>query len=223
MTEPLARVTKAERTRARILESGLALFSEQGYGATTMRDIAARADCALGLLYRYFPRRESFVLALYDRITADFAADVDELPPGTLADRFGTAMHAKMKRLEPHKEAFVGLVGAALDRHSGASVLGSESIDTRERVQAAFERLVAGASDAPTDQQTREMARLLFVAHLLIVLVWTQDSSDGSQRSHRFVDLASTALRAATPMLPVIQPAVSSLSSLVAEFLDAER
>ena len=128
-------------------------------------------------------------------------------------------MHSMMEGLEPHKDAFVGLVGAALDRSSGASVLGPESVETRARVEAAFQMLVRDATDAPDDPTT--LARLLFVAHLLVVLVWTQDTSAGSVRAHRFVDIAVTALRAAIPMLPVLGPVMAPLTDLLDEFLES--
>ena len=48
-----------------LLDTAVAVFNERGYEATTMRAIAERAGCALGLIYRYFPRRDDFVLELY--------------------------------------------------------------------------------------------------------------------------------------------------------------
>ena len=63
---------KSEQTREHILETALDLFAEKGYAETTMRDIAGAADCSLGLAYRYFARKEEFILALYERMTNEF-------------------------------------------------------------------------------------------------------------------------------------------------------
>lgn len=49
---------KAEQTRQRILDSALELFASKGYEGTTMRDIAAQAECSPGLAYRYFSGKE---------------------------------------------------------------------------------------------------------------------------------------------------------------------
>ena len=62
---------KGERTREHILNHALRLFIDRGYDETTMRDIAAAADCSLGLTYRYFARKEDLVLALYRRLAEE--------------------------------------------------------------------------------------------------------------------------------------------------------
>src|SRR5690348_11670160 len=43
--------------RRRILDATLALASKGGYDAVQMREVAERADVALGTLYRYFPSK----------------------------------------------------------------------------------------------------------------------------------------------------------------------
>ena len=43
--------------RKRILDATLALASKGGYEAVQMREVAQRADVALGTLYRYFPSK----------------------------------------------------------------------------------------------------------------------------------------------------------------------
>jgi AcrR family transcriptional regulator len=69
MTDDLT--PKAVQTRLHILDTALELFATQGYDATTMREIAAAADCSLGLAYRYFASKEEMVLALYGRMALD--------------------------------------------------------------------------------------------------------------------------------------------------------
>lgn len=52
---------QAERTEAataRALEAALALFSRQGYGATSMRQISSRCDMSVGNLYHHFGSKE---------------------------------------------------------------------------------------------------------------------------------------------------------------------
>src|SRR5437867_10636423 len=89
MQHTTALTPKGERTREHLLDTALTLFTTEGYETTTMRDIAAAADCSLGLAYRYFASKEEFILALYGRMEREFAAYVDTLPPGPLAARFG--------------------------------------------------------------------------------------------------------------------------------------
>jgi AcrR family transcriptional regulator len=51
-------ISKGERTRQAIEDAALALFMEQGYHATSMRQIAERAGLALGGIYNHFSGKE---------------------------------------------------------------------------------------------------------------------------------------------------------------------
>jgi len=52
-------LTKGERTHQAILEAAYSLFLEQGYAATSMRQIAERSELAPGSLYNHFDRKEA--------------------------------------------------------------------------------------------------------------------------------------------------------------------
>lgn len=47
-----------------LLEVALKLFAEQGFAATSIKDIAKRAGVAPGLLYHYFPSKEDLLNAV---------------------------------------------------------------------------------------------------------------------------------------------------------------
>jgi AcrR family transcriptional regulator len=51
--------SKGERTHQVIIESAYTLFLEQGYAATSMRQIAERAGLALGSIYNHFASKET--------------------------------------------------------------------------------------------------------------------------------------------------------------------
>jgi AcrR family transcriptional regulator len=57
-------------TRHRIIEATLSLHNEQGVVATSMQDIASRADVALGTVYRYFPTIDDVVAGCGQRVMA---------------------------------------------------------------------------------------------------------------------------------------------------------
>lgn len=52
-------VTKGVRTRQAIMEAAYKLFLEQGYAATSMRQVADHAGIALGSIYNHFPSKEA--------------------------------------------------------------------------------------------------------------------------------------------------------------------
>ncbi len=89
---------KGEKGRLRvaaIMEAGVQVFTEKGYDAATMTEIAARSGTAIGSLYRFFPSKESLADALLLRYAlhvknglAEMAQQVSELPLESVADAF---------------------------------------------------------------------------------------------------------------------------------------
>ena len=75
------RELNAARTRALIADAAYALFAEQGYDPTTMEQVAERADVGSSTLYRYFPTKESLVLAPLGE-PGSMAAEVARRPDG---------------------------------------------------------------------------------------------------------------------------------------------
>lgn len=67
---------RREATRYEIAEAAAALFSEQGYEATTVDDIARAAGISLRTFYRYCPAKED---ALTPVLTAGVATLVEEM------------------------------------------------------------------------------------------------------------------------------------------------
>ncbi|MEM1177415.1 MAG: TetR/AcrR family transcriptional regulator [Acidobacteriota bacterium] len=62
---------KQERSIAsyqQALDAALELFSSQGFGATTMREIADKSGLSMGNLYHHFPNKE----ALFQRLLDDY-------------------------------------------------------------------------------------------------------------------------------------------------------
>jgi AcrR family transcriptional regulator len=58
---------KSEASVAAVLDAGLELFSTQGYRATTLREIAAKAGLSVGNIYHHFPSKHAIYLRLIDR------------------------------------------------------------------------------------------------------------------------------------------------------------
>ena len=88
----MAKTAKAEQTRRHILDTALELFTSKGYDETTMRDIAAAADCSLGLAYRYFENKQALILELYREMAQETVAYIEQLPIESIANRFQMVM-----------------------------------------------------------------------------------------------------------------------------------
>ena len=59
------RERKKLETRNRIFSEALGLFMEKGFDATTVEEIAERADVGKGTVFNYFPRKTAFLIAAY--------------------------------------------------------------------------------------------------------------------------------------------------------------
>ncbi len=74
MTELEAPAGRREQTkaanRAAILRAAVAVFTEMGYDAATVRDVVRRTDLATGTFYNYFPDKESVLRAILEDVAA---------------------------------------------------------------------------------------------------------------------------------------------------------
>jgi len=61
---PASRREQAERRRAQLIDVAMSVFSTKGIDAASMKEIAAGAGVAPGLLYHYFEGKEALVLAV---------------------------------------------------------------------------------------------------------------------------------------------------------------
>src|SRR6266566_4968521 len=96
--------TRAEQTRAAIIEAALSLFRESGYEATTMRAIAREAGVATGNAYYYFGSKEELIQEFYQRNQADhFTACRDVLDTQTqFAARLRGVLRALIDVMGPY-------------------------------------------------------------------------------------------------------------------------
>jgi AcrR family transcriptional regulator len=75
----MGRRGSAVQTRERILDIAQKLFTEQGYEATSLRDIAEQLGTTKAALYYHFERKEDILLELHLRLHAFGRGLLDEL------------------------------------------------------------------------------------------------------------------------------------------------
>ncbi|MER2999477.1 TetR/AcrR family transcriptional regulator [Pontibacter populi] len=64
-----------------MVDTALALFSEQGYDVTSIRTIAQRAGISLGLMYNYFKSKEELLVEICRRGTSDVRVSFEQVTP----------------------------------------------------------------------------------------------------------------------------------------------
>lgn len=176
------------------------LIASQGYEATTLRDIAREAGVSPGLLYRYFPSKRAVVLALYDELSAAYAESATTMEPGPWRERFLYAVRASLEVLGPQRKALGALSGVLLG-FGEDGVFASSTEFSRLRVQTVFGRAVLEASDAPEQATAEALGRLLYVAHVGLILWWLLDKSPEQRATRDLLQLLENTLPWASVLL----------------------
>lgn len=194
---PAGRTAEGDAARQRLYAAAIALIGERGYEAATLREVASRAGVSPALLYRYFPNKRAVVLALYDELSERFAADAADVPAGKWRDRFLRALDLSLDTLGPHRVTLRALAPVLVgDAEEG--VFADRTAFSRQRVQGVFARAVAGASDAPAPALAAALGRVLYLAHLGVILWWLLDRSAGQRATSGLVALLRQMLPSAT-------------------------
>ena len=217
---PPGQTGQGAATRDRLYATAIRLISKAGYEATTLRDIAREADVSAGLLYRYFPSKQAVILALYDELSAQYARRAADMRPGRWRDRFTFALTTSLEVLAPHRLALRALTPVLVgDPDDG--VFAASTAFSRLRVQRVFEDAVTGASDAPKAPLAGALGRMLYLAHLAILLWWLLDRSSKQRATTALISLMRQVLPSAalTLRVPHVRRVVLALDALIREAL----
>jgi AcrR family transcriptional regulator len=109
----MTQVERSERSRALILDTALQLFSHQGYRATSIRDIATKANVSTGSVYHHFKDKEELFDTLLGHFR-DYASSPDfplfkAFESGAFPDRLDEVGRAAREVIS-HKRPYVALI-----------------------------------------------------------------------------------------------------------------
>jgi AcrR family transcriptional regulator len=220
---PAGETPQGAAARQRLYDTAIQLIGERGFDDTTLRDVASRADVSVGLLYRYFPSKQAIVLVLYDQLSAEQAARAAAMPRGRWRDRFLFTLETSLTILRPHRQTLAALI-PVLVSNAPDGLFSNTTAFSRARVQRIYQDAVVGASDAPRDEVSAALGRLLYLAHLAVVLWWLLDKSPQQRATRALVRLISGALPAAalTLRLPKVGAFILTGDRLFQEALIGE-
>jgi len=220
---PPGQTAQGAAARDRLYATAIQLIADRGYQATTLRDVAREAGVSVGLLYRYFPSKQAVVIALYDELSSAYAGQAAVLPPGRWRDRFVHALTTSLAVLQPHRHALRALTPVLVgDPDEG--IFSATTAFSRLRVQGVFEEAVAGASDAPKAPLAAALGRVLYLAHLAVLLWWLLDKSAQQRATMALVSLVRQLLPSVALALrvPAVRRFVIAVDALVGEGLIGE-
>jgi len=110
---PLLTKSQAAR-RERVVRAALELGADGGYDAVQMRDVATRAEVALGTIYRYFPSKDSLLLAVMVHWLGDLERRVSKRPPigDTTVERIMDVLGRALGSMDRDPRLTAAVIGA---------------------------------------------------------------------------------------------------------------
>jgi AcrR family transcriptional regulator len=189
--------SKSETTRRALLDKALALFQKHGVEATTMRDIARAANLSLGAAYYYFPSKEALIFAFYEQNQAAME-ELARRARGTLRDRLGEVMHGKLESIRPQRAMLGAIVARLVDPGDPLGAFSAQTRAVRERAIQIFATLLTPDLPPPA---VPVAANAIWLLQMAAMLVFVNDASAKSARTHGLVD---DGLDLLVPLLPLL-------------------
>lgn len=171
-----ARDLETAQRRQRMIDAAIELAIAGGYDAVQMRDVAGRAEVALGTLYRHFPSKDHLLLAALAGQAATLRERVAQRPPegadpaARTTDVLRRASHALTRR--PDLTAALVTALGSPEPDAAASKQEVEGI-----LRAILTSAIAGAEIADPDG----VVRVLGFVWLAVLSAWVSGTLDADQ------------------------------------------
>ncbi|MBN8541769.1 MAG: TetR/AcrR family transcriptional regulator [Deltaproteobacteria bacterium] len=178
------KLTKSERTKEAILQQALYLFQTNGYESVTMRDLAKACDSSLGSFYYHFKNKEEIVLELFKASLNGHIQRTDEYLASqktSLESAMTWICRDRFKEFDSYRAVLRVLV-QRLDPQDPVSPWHKSSQPIREQSVLLFNTVVSRCMPSLDAKTKRQLARALWLQHLLILGAWSFDRSpDGKE------------------------------------------
>jgi AcrR family transcriptional regulator len=184
--------TRAAETAARkqrLLSAATALAAEGGYEAVQMRDVAARAEVALGTLYRHYSSKDQLLLALLENQASTLRERLDQRPPrgAAPADRVADVLRRATRALERQPRVTHAMVTAMSVSDDSAAPIKQEINETLRAI------IVDAVGDTPVTDLD-DIVRVLGSVWFAELTFWSGGLSDAQAMADHLARAASLLL-----------------------------
>jgi AcrR family transcriptional regulator len=175
--------TKAA-TRQAILQAARRLFAENGFEATTTRDIAQTAEIASGTLFNYFTTKEAIVACMAGETLGSTMRDVIRGPHGlTLEESLFALIAATLRKLKPLRKYLPALLTTSL------SPLAEEADPHGTPLRTEHLEAVAQLAAKHGHRELSPVAlQLYWTLYIGIIVFWARDKSPKQEDTLALVD-----------------------------------
>ncbi len=150
-------LTRAQQARRqRVIDAAMSLALEGGYEAVQMRDVAARADVAMGTVYRYFTSKDHLLAASLVHWVEQLDSRLAQSPAqgSSPASRVIDALDRALRAMG-RQPTLVGAVFTALASPDPAA------IECQQQVSVLMEGIITRAIGEPQPPDISDRARIL--------------------------------------------------------------
>lgn len=184
----LTSVTEAEgasaaqnERRKRIIDATIALATKGGYEAVQMREVAERADVALGTLYRYFPSK---IHLLVTGLAQQFEQAQEQMgrtriPGDTTYDRVLFVLGRATRALQRNPQLTEAMTRAFMFADTSAAT----EVDTVAKLAEEF--FTQAMTDGEATDEQKAIARVITDVWMSNLVAWVTRRSSATDVSNR--------------------------------------
>lgn len=174
-------------TRVRMLAAARRLFVEQGYAATSTRDLAAASGVAAGTLFNYFPTKEALAMTVLGEALESGLEGFLTRRRGDegLSEDLFALVAAGLRELEP----FRGFVGEVFETAMSPFARGSVSSEGEQvRLQHLESVATVLAQHGRKEPPTIVAMHLYWTLYLGVIAFWSKDESPKQEDTLAILD-----------------------------------
>ncbi len=197
------RELKRERTRRLIADKAFELFTDHGFGRTTVEQIAAAAEVGPSTLYRYFPTKETLVLEFVEDCLLGAVAWFREQPEVDLPDGLQSVIERVLGQLESNPDRVRAVFDLAAQTASVSAHLNEMIWRFRNELTDELVRRLAGNDPQDAEFTAALAAGIAMNIIETVIRIWVENPDDTEVKE--LARRAMTLLRGGGIPLPAVE------------------
>lgn len=118
-----------QHRREQLLDTGAALFAEKSYEDVMMEDVALHAGVSRGTLYRYYPNKRDFYVAIFKRAGNRLLTRASTDPRLPLAEQLASGLDAYIQYFVDHPYEAIAINRGALSDDPSVQAIVTEELN----------------------------------------------------------------------------------------------
>ena len=184
---------KQEEIRQKIILTAVDMFSEKGFDATTMKQIAREVGIGAATIYKYFPNKDKLIYAYYALVadnTVQQFINEKELDDYSLQEKLQLLIDIYLNNFLPNREFVTDSIKMIMQ---SPSILFKDVTPVREEFVDVIHNLLTEAEQSgeiSSSPFTGATAKLTNEYMLAVLLYWVNDDSDEFSNTTQMVDMS---------------------------------